>query len=304
MPSSAPNLVIPLATSEMPTCNPNLMPFHINYSGLAAVSAYMRVEKAVSEALTTEDAKDGISKQANTTHTLLGLPGASAAVPSPDNMKIQENVSEDQKMQISLSTMQSIESVNCSSTTLSIATGSTLVIGSEASFTSEPTQASLPPPALEDADRRFVSTFRGRTIHGLTVDLPSGCGGLVFQSESEDTSSNPTKKENTAAKGKAKSGGMEAAGRSRGRLTRSAVSKRPEVIAVEDDDVEMADPEHHRKLVTTLDDRPVRNLVPKSQFSSFTLWHADRPVDKGSDEYFRTSTEWISLAHEIHRTDL
>ena len=29
----------------MPTCNPNLMPFHINYNGPAPVSAFMHVEK-------------------------------------------------------------------------------------------------------------------------------------------------------------------------------------------------------------------------------------------------------------------
>jgi hypothetical protein len=30
------------------------------------------------------------------------------------------------------------------------------------------------------------------------------------------------------------------------------------------------------------------------------LWHQDRPVDKGRDEYCRTLTEWIALSHEVN----
>ena len=47
------------------------------------------------------------------------------------------------------------------------------------------------------------------------------------------------------------------------------------------------------------DEHPVRRLIPHAQFSSFTLWHQDRPVDKGRDEYYRTLTEWIALSHEV-----
>lgn len=319
MPSSAPDLVIPFVTSELPTCNPDLMPFHISYSGHAAVSAYMRIEKALPELSTIKDAKDENLEEMGASTDLSESPAIKI---SPANADVQMdvsvsamtaqptllNVTADQDMQTSIPTMPSLESVGSESQTLSITTESTLLNDSQTPIPSDISTVSLPPPVLDDADKRFVSTFRGRTIHGLTVDLPPGYSGLVLQSEAEGASSDSTKEDttqNTRSKDKGKATEKETAAKPRGRLTRSAVSKRSEVITVEDDDVEMAGPDSNGPtddpdtVAAPIDDRPIRNLVPKSQFSSFTLWHADRPVDKGSDEYFRTLTEWISLAHEV-----
>ncbi|CAA7267178.1 unnamed protein product [Cyclocybe aegerita] len=36
------SLVIPLVSTTLPTCKPDLMPFHIDYDGPAPVSAFMR----------------------------------------------------------------------------------------------------------------------------------------------------------------------------------------------------------------------------------------------------------------------
>jgi hypothetical protein len=38
------------------------------------------------------------------------------------------------------------------------------------------------PPVLEDAECRFVSTFRGRAIHELTVSPPESYAGLFLKS--------------------------------------------------------------------------------------------------------------------------
>ncbi|KAJ3510865.1 hypothetical protein NLJ89_g4427 [Agrocybe chaxingu] len=105
-------------------------------------------------------------------------------------------------------------------------------------------------------------------------------------------------------------GGREnASSKPRGRLARSAALKKPEAIEIEDEDEDEEMPEAFTSLKDTQEladeteppqDTPLtRNLVPKAQFSSFTLWHADRPVEKTRDEYFRTLEEWIALSHEV-----
>ena len=53
--------------------------------------------------------------------------------------------------------------------------------------------------------------------------------------------------------------------------------------------------------VPTGNEHPICRLIPHAQFSSFTLWHQDRPVDKGQDEYCRTLTEWIAFSHEVNK---
>ena len=44
---SSVQVAITPAAGSIPACKPNLMPFHINYNGPAAVSAFMHVEKLV-----------------------------------------------------------------------------------------------------------------------------------------------------------------------------------------------------------------------------------------------------------------
>ena len=229
---------------------------------------------------------------------------------------------------------------------------STLASSSSSSLSPNPhstttTTTATPTVLLEDADKRFVSTFRGRTIHGLTVDLPPGYGGLVLRREGDDVMnpafgvghaaaaagadskgkgrSNPNGKgrSNTKGNGKGKEGekldNKKPLPR-RGRLTRSAAISKPEVIVVEEEpapgqdkggnpdegmaddtlnDDENGDGDIVDGALPDDDQRPVRRLIPHAQFSSFTLWHQDRPVDKGRDEYCRALTEWIALTHEV-----
>jgi len=209
--------------------------------------------------------------------------------------------------------------------------------GTESTLADDPSQASLSEaastlialsqtplasPPIDDADKRFVSTFRGRSVHGLTVDLPEGYVGVVLRTtanqegegkKSEDKmGTEHGRNEERQVKMKLR------APRRRGRLTSSAAPRKGTVVTISDDDndkaisnnescsfleenhdVDMVDsplpiPEH--------DDQPLRLLSPTERFNSFTLWQADRMVDKSNDEYWRTLTEWIGLAHEVSNT--
>jgi hypothetical protein len=106
--------------SPLPTCNPNLMPFHIKYTGPAAVSMFFHVEKMKAE--------EGEVKEQNDKKEVL-----------------EENP---------------VQTQNPTSTPVS----------SETSI-------------LKDADKRFISSFRGRTIHGLTMDVPTGYTGLLLHGD-------------------------------------------------------------------------------------------------------------------------
>jgi len=68
-------------------------------------------------------------------------------------------------------------------------------------------------------------------------------------------------------------------------------------------DVEMVDlsEDVHHEEGEDEEELPTRTLLPVAQFSSFRLWSADFPADAGTDEYARTLTEWITLAHHIHQ---
>ena len=48
--TTAPTVKIAITpvSGSVPACHPNLMPFHINYNGPAAVNSFMHVEKLVS----------------------------------------------------------------------------------------------------------------------------------------------------------------------------------------------------------------------------------------------------------------
>ncbi|KAJ3517711.1 hypothetical protein NLJ89_g340 [Agrocybe chaxingu] len=67
------SLVIPLVSTTLPTCKPDLMPFHIDYDGPAPVSAFMRVSplkqedspsKIASPAVESEETAENASADA------------------------------------------------------------------------------------------------------------------------------------------------------------------------------------------------------------------------------------------------
>ncbi|KIM39521.1 hypothetical protein M413DRAFT_447012 [Hebeloma cylindrosporum] len=381
---AASRIIIPCTSSILPTCNPNLMPFHIDYTGPANVSKFMKIEKVKPEELVVEppkepvkdpdfplvvDVVDVVEVGEAPMDTDADAPGTGTVEPKPLKRTATDVEMHDSMTSVTTADTHSDIQISTATTTTTTATllvsrtestiiesqtttsSSTLASSSSSSSSSNslsphPTTAT-PTTLLEDADKRFVSTFRGRTIHGLTIDLPPGYGGLVLRREGNDVVDPATGgpadvdvevngKGRAKANGKTRSAGTKGEGKEeqrqqskkppprRGRLTRSAALSKPEIIAVEegqpvldeDEDEKMADPPPTSGDVDNNDDsanggseevpneHPVRRLIPHAQFSSFTLWHQDRPVDKGRDEYCRTLTEWIALSHEIHRTDL
>jgi hypothetical protein len=199
-------------SSPLPTCNPNLMPFHIKYTGPAAVSMFFHVEKTKTE--------------------------EGEGVKGEEKVKEQNDMKESEANPIHTQTQ-----------------------------TQEPTSSTPPPVSLKenpsmskkDADTRFISSFRGRTIHGLSMDVPTGYTGLLLHGDPQPTTVSHVDR----------------------------VLRHPN-DSVDDNDLEMDEQEI-----------PLRKLIPQSTFSSITLWHADRAVDETRDEYYRTLTEWMALSHEV-----
>jgi len=335
------------------------MPFHIDYTGPANVSAFMRVDKVKPEGLVEAHKKSAMEGEPVVSSVVGGMEvGAEATTdatapmdtdtPKHEGPTPLTRTSTDLEMYESNTTTTITTSVvpNTDSakqppttTTLSASRTESTIVESQitTSTTSSLSSVDLATPAslLEDADRRFVSSFRGRTIHGLTIDLPQGYGGLVLRREGNDSvkpgadeaPADPSGKGKTKSAANGTSGSAGSRGKRkeqpgtkpqprRGRLTRSAAISQPNVIAVEtneeektahatpaalDDNADAPVEEDGDALADgeVPDEHPVRRLVPHAQFSSFTLWHQDRPVDKGRDEYYRSLTEWIALSHEV-----
>ncbi|KAL0574080.1 hypothetical protein V5O48_007865 [Marasmius crinis-equi] len=149
-----------------------------------------------------------------------------------------------------------------------------------------------------DLPNRYTSTFRGRTIHGLAVDVPEGYTGVMLRTEGvtvEQKQKQRQMKEKeklkaAAAKRRAKGKVQEG-----GRRTRNSRRAEPEEVMDVDEEDEEEDEEKAAQEEEQEEER-TRNLVPASQFSSFVLWHPDIPVDTGKDEYYGTISEWMKIA--------
>lgn len=318
----------------LPECLPNLMPFHINYTGPAAVSTFMRIKHAKGEVgapeknqiggvneevmvgvegLTVKDPfaekqvvmtkNEDVSMEETTTDS--NLPQiekkASEPITGPD---IEKNVEETVIVSSGTSTCferqgEKAAQVATVMDALQDSSSEIPILTASASSIELPTPLEYITPSPSNPDSsRFVSTFRGRAIHGLKVGLPVGYVGVVLRSEGVASSSQAAR-DAKDPKGKAKAKPVPKKVTTRkGRLTRSAVPKRAveEVEDQESDEIESLDADCVEALPN---DVPIRTLVPTSQFSSFVLWHADRPVDENRDEYFRSLAEWTKLAEEV-----
>jgi len=277
----------------LPDCTPNLMPFHIDYSGPAAVKTFMRVERLFEKRETTEGTKQ------------------------PEEETIPETIPLASTSEMPISEL----SMTRSATESTLAGEPSQASLSEAASTlTALSQTRLASPPIDDAEKRFVSTFRGRSVHGLTVDLPEGYVGVVLRTTANQEGEVKKSEDKTGtehSRNEERQVGMKLrAPRRRGRLTSSAVPRKGTVLTISDDNndkalstdescsfleenhgVDMVDsplpiPEHDNT-------QPIRVLSPTERFNSFTLWQADRMVDKSHDEYWRTLTEWIGLAHEV-----
>ena len=221
---------------------PHLMPFHIQYSGPAPVSTYFRIQPAP-------------------------IPDSRPCFPPSATVETQPG-----------STSTTIASQKENEKAPAISTIVTATAGFKAETdpdTKQPSSGPLRPGPIErlsGSAKRFISSFRGRTVHGVEVPLPKGYTGLVLRGDAEGRTQ-------TATSSKAK--------RRTGRTPRRQV---PEEVP-EDDDME--------GILPSEEDRPVRVLKPSARFDSFVLWHPDIPVDEERDEYLRSLSEWVNIAAEV-----
>ncbi|KAI0317268.1 ribonuclease H2, subunit C [Amylostereum chailletii] len=156
---------------------------------------------------------------------------------------------------------------------------------------------SSPIHRLLTSTKRFVSAFRGRSLHGLEVPMPKGYTGLILRPDVHG--------ESVEEDDGQKSRRSKVPAKTNGRRTRSTRSRQAVEVDVDEATVNPKDAMDVDEAKTGRgdDDEPTRMFKPSAQFSSFVLWHPDIPVDEGKDEYLRSMSEWIELATEIHRVE-
>ncbi|KAH9169427.1 ribonuclease H2, subunit C [Lactarius sanguifluus] len=244
---------IALCPAAPPIRVPHLMPFHIQHSGPAPVSTYFRIQPAPLPLPLPEShsCPPSVAVEAQ-------LVSTTTVVVNPEE---KENAS--------------VVSVVATSTSLATATAE---IKAEIDPVIKPP---LPPVRLGPIERisgsakRFISSFRGRTVHGVEASLPKGYSGIVLRGDAEGR---------TQTTGKAKAKRQPA---------RKLRSQLPDEVP-EDDMAGILPPE---------EERLVRVLKPSARFDSFVLWHPDIPVDEEMDEYLRSLSEWVNIASEIHESE-
>ena len=240
-------------------CSPNLMPFHISHSGSAPVSAYFRVKPSPSSAhlSLTQKSSNGINSNRD----------------SSQNNPIAE---ETQCSQATVVGSQSVSPEEDSQDSTAVA--GAIVVGTDYGIhASSPELASAQPVLPTEGSspgNNFVAAFRGRQVHGRTVNLPHGYGGIVLGGGQNQAGCTEVAEKMTQTKGK-------------GRATR-------QTSRIYDDDISVEPGQGG-----VPNDAEIERLTPISRFSSLTVWSPDIPVDEGKDEYIRSLTEWTKLAAEV-----
>ncbi|KAK7448416.1 hypothetical protein VKT23_013680 [Stygiomarasmius scandens] len=327
---SPPNMTILAApAARLKECTPYLMPFHIEYTGKAPISTYLNVEEAKKNVGAPEVKEEG---EVRIKDDMIGEGEKAASSAAEDSQSKLEDVamhdaqgetqpavstpSNETPLTSALALEPTLESIlSTSSTTLPSASSSsnTLLPSTSASSLPNANSSTLKP--------RFKSTFRGRTIQGLTVDLPPGYTGVILRTTDDDAPAAKTKAALATAKmsEKVRARRKAATAKGKGKLdvgvgeiieeemetetekritrqsTRSTRSSAIDVDALEDDEDDNEVAGTGNVMGNT------RTLQPTSRFSSFMLWHPDIPVDEGRDEYYGALNEWVAIAHAVHR---
>ncbi|KAJ7230582.1 hypothetical protein GGX14DRAFT_583920 [Mycena pura] len=113
---------------------------------------------------------------------------------------------------------------------------------------------------VTDATTRFIATFRGRTVHGLKVQLPPGYTGAVMAGGGAPRSAHAAGESNAKAKAPRTA---KAKPKSRSHRTTRSVARD------EEDEMDIDSDEKDRGVGCT------RALPPAARFSSFVLWQSD-----------------------------
>ncbi|KAI0339555.1 hypothetical protein BDW22DRAFT_1361090 [Trametopsis cervina] len=140
MSSTAPALEISAPKVPIPTCSPQLMPFHISYTGPAPVSTYFRVKPA---------SKPDYGAAADLNQTTSSLPTTDSQSTLVEESQPAEGTSQ-----------------------LSLQSTSTTTLTPDVDMTTE--------QEPNDTSNHLVAAFRGRTVRGLKVDLPPGYSGVIL----------------------------------------------------------------------------------------------------------------------------
>ncbi|KAL1741974.1 ribonuclease H2, subunit C [Schizophyllum fasciatum] len=151
-----------------------------------------------------------------------------------------------------------------------------------------------PGAASSGPSKRLVSAFRGRTVHGLRVDVPAGYHGLVLRADGQRARDSKPQTGRPRRDADARLRGADAELRGADAELRGAADAG---LGDADDTLLAADAD------AAPPDDAARLLRPAAQFSALTVWAADIPVDAARDDYVRALAEWTALAGEIHRMD-
>ena len=240
--------------ASLPVRVPHLMPFHIQHTGPAPVSTYFRIRP-----------------HAGPLWQLFSTPDPS--LPSGDSQTELTTATVNTKVVL----FEEKENLSVAADADRVVAGPTItatakvdVVVANVKAPASPVQQSGPIQRLSESAKRFISSFRGRTVHGVEVSLPKGYAGIVLRGDANDrTHPHPS-----------------TGGKSKRRPVRN--SRR---MPTEEELDEML-PEDEEK-------PPVRVLKPTARFDSFVLWHPDIPVDEGRDEYLRSLSEWTNIASEV-----
>ena len=240
--------------ANLPVRVPHLMPFHIQHSGPAPVSTYFHIKPHAGPLWQLSSTLDpslpsGDSQTELTTATV--------------NTKVV--LSEEKENRSAAADADRVEGP------VITATAEVEVAVANVKAPASPMQQSGPIQRLSESAKRFISSFRGRTVHGVEVTLPKGYAGIVLRGDTNDQAQpHPS----TGSKSKR-------------RPVRN--SRRRPIEEEELDEMSLDDEERP----------PVRVLKTTARFDSFVLWHPDIPVDEGQDEYLRSLSEWTNIASEV-----
>ena len=228
----------------------HLMPFHIQHTGPAPVSTYFHIQPQVGQSSS--------------------LPGPSS--PSREGKTVTTatvttEVSSEEKDNHSIAAGADLM---VEDPAITVAARVDVVVAN-ATTPATPVLRSGPIRRLSEFAKGFVSSFRGRTVHGVEVALPKGYGGIVLRGDANDKAHTYS---STASKANCRS------------------IRRPRRQPAREDELDEVSPED-------VDGHPARVLKPTARFDSFVLWHPVIPVDEGKDEYLRSLTEWTSIASEV-----
>ncbi|OCH87537.1 hypothetical protein OBBRIDRAFT_837311 [Obba rivulosa] len=307
MSSQSQSLEIAPLQAPLAACTPNLMPFHIAYSGPAPISTYLRVRPAPALVYGKEDLYSSrffANSSAPAAENLTASSSRSTLVATSSSVTLDVENEATENAQVTLvvktaSVTSGTEDVIMEETL--VATSSAVTLATEdipiPPSHSAPTNNSSAPES-----ERWISSFRGRSIQGLTVPLPEGYIGIVLRTPLDGASAGAAnevrarEREREKAKAKAQ------------KESRRGTRRSARVIELDLEDEDMDGAGHDTAIeggaIGADLEEPVRTLTATSTFSQFVLWNPDFPVDEGKDEYLRSLSEWTKLATEIHRVDL